>query len=221
MKIDKNELDAILTDIAKDKTLVESAMIVHELARKEIQKARMRKRIYTISASAAAILLVVLFGYQLFQQQDPSQQLFQDNYTRLDTIINKLPVDHKVSQNPDDSLQTTALKYYKEKQYSEAKRLLLSCIRGQRDNPSTRFYLAMTYLETAQKDSALFHLKNLSPYGKDEDFEPHQYWYIALIYISKREKSKAIPYLKQLSSYPNNYQLRASNLLVFCLKKQP
>ncbi|MBA3647980.1 MAG: hypothetical protein H0W62_05430 [Chitinophagales bacterium] len=110
------------------------------------------------------------------------------------------------------ALLDEALTFYKSGKYAQAIPLFESVLKADRANETAAFYCGISYLTTANADSALQKLVQIDSKVNSVFYE-QTLWYEALAYNYKNEKVTSMEKLKKIIGLNGNFKLQAENLL--------
>ncbi len=116
----------------------------------------------------------------------------------------------EMSADADQQILATAEAAFNNKNYTQVVTTLKPYVEGHPNNATTRFYLALAYIETdhfAEANTLLKQLKN-----GDSAYATESLWYLALLELKRKNNQQFQNYLKQIPKGSGHYE-QAKKLL--------
>lgn len=163
-----------------------------------------------IPVTTVAIILLILFP------PDTSK------YSELAIIENVSYVGFKVRGFVDEFSSTQNLfdqgmKYYQEKNYTEAIQKLSSFVKRKKNNAYGHFYLGVSYLLMDEFEKGIVHLKLASKFSENEGKEillEKCYWYLGNAYLKTNDVDKALKEFRKVVAIGGDFKEDANKQIV-------
>lgn len=189
------------------------------LGRLQDEQKRKQLKLYTFSAIAAIVVLLISVGIfiksnvsrSVLNQEQTAEVLFH-KYFQAYPVSSDNMLRGSAAAKKTDNASADAMRYYDVENYKEAsKKFALALIQ----NPSAAndiFYLGISQLATNQTEPAIHSFLKLESLNQPL-YADHVKWYLALGYLKENKKDKVRHYLKQLIDSQSTYSGPASELM--------
>lgn len=167
-----------------------------------------KKNTFRIWAVAAAVLLLAVVGFFVFQGGPASpESLFADNFTAYEA-----PANFRSEDPVLEAALQAAFTAYNNGNYADAQQRFGVLYAQSQADRTVSFYYGLSALANDQASTAIAPLQELA------DQAPHSYrsqarWYLALAHLAENQVDSAKARLESLAASPGKYQAPAQDLL--------
>ena len=200
-KIDK-AIEQAIRQVGQERDANDIAALKHFMAKRQ-QKSKVRKLVMSITSIAA--IIVIVFSFNIYQDNRRMDKLFETYYTPLE-------YDSQLMSRGDDTISlelASAMESYQNKDYATALKKF-ETISNVDEN--YLIYKAICLLETEQTEDAITLLEKLVANGEGTEYYQQACWYLALAYLREHESDEALNILNSNSIESEIYIILINSL---------
>ncbi|MDP4273291.1 MAG: hypothetical protein Q8907_03315 [Bacteroidota bacterium] len=189
------------------------------LGRQQDEQKHRQLKLYTFSAIAAIVVLLISVG--IFVKSSISHSV-QNKELTAEVLFHKyfqaypVPSDNMLrgsaTAKKTDNASDEAMRCYDAENYKEASRKFALALKQSPSTTNDIFYLGISQLATNQTEPAIHSFLKLESLNQPL-YSDHVKWYLALGYLKENKKDKVRHYLKQLIDSQSTYSGPASELM--------
>lgn len=165
-----------------------------------------RKLVFRLS-SIAAVLIIALGLWSVFNVKSKPEQLFADYYKPYEVIDGQT---RSVENRVDDKF-LQGVKLYKNGKFAEAGLIFDEMLNADESSPKIRLLYGISLLEEQKYDQAIFNFTRII--DQNGEYLIESKWYLAMCYLGTGDKKSAEKILTELSKVPGLYQEKSAELL--------